>query len=1124
MAVRLTSASYRVIGVVLIVSFVSLGISLKYFRKTFPEASIDLRVNREDSESIALKFLSGRGFLPDRYRHTVIFNYNDYAKLYLEQTLGLERFDQLTGGPVHLWRWSHRWFKPRQEEELGVDVSPMGQVVRFSHVLPENQAGENLDAAKARDIAETFLTQTMGRQMSDLELLESQRNKRPARTDHFFTWKEKSVALGEGSLRVSVSISGGDVSGYSEFVQIPQEWSRAYAKLRSRNESAQTVDEVFFSLLSVAMVVMLILRLRDHDVEVRTALGFGAVAATLYLLGQLNDFQLAEFWYPTTDSYSSFVANYFVAGTLAALGVGLSIFFLVAASEPEYRHAFPQLVSLRRYLSWKGLRTRSFFLANIVGLGLAFFFFAYQTLFYFCANKLGAWAPSDIPFTNELNTRIPWIAVLFMGFFPAVSEEMQFRAFAVPFLAKYVRSMPMAIILAAFNWGFLHSAYPNEPFFIRGVEVGLGGIVIGFVMLRFGILATLIWHYSMDALYSAFLLLRSPNHYLMASGAVTAGIMLIPLLAALLCYLRTGTFEDEAALTNGAQDQPTARPPVEAEAGQAIVNYRAFSRGRLGLAGILIVVFVAVAFIPVYHFGEGVKLRMTTQDALRAADTYLRGQGIDPAKYHRVARLLDNVRPLSVRYFVEHVSVKKADQVYRNATQMIAWEVRYFRPLEIEEHRVLWDATNAEFIDHRHLLDENAPGASLEPSDARSLAEKTLLEHAYRVSDFDLKDWSGEKRKARKDYRFVWQAKPGDSRNVSDAHYLAQVDIAGSDVVSVSDQFKLPEEWERRQRTTGLINSALSFAGALLSIIIATRVVILFVSQVRLGRLPWRIAGGVGAATAAVVLLSEFNKLPTIEQSYSTSIPLGTFWLQTGISFLLVPILSGLGVWILVALALSLFPEAQAVLRRSAGSIWRRDAAVAVILGLAMVVAFDRLGALLTSLVPTYFSPQIDLGGGYLNTWSPALDALFSAVVGAVVATATVGLAIAIFQSGWYRRPWWFWVALLLLLITLGPAQAHSLEEFVAVWLYHVVSFAVTILIMVVFFRNNVIAYLATIFCLLVARPIEDLLSQGVKVYQLNGLLLGGLSLVILGWLLLDRTSAEAGRGREAGLPSYRHD
>ena len=1116
MSTKLTSAQLKIIGIAVAVAVLSLGISLKYFRRTFPEASLDLRVGRGESEAIALKFLADRGLRLEGYRHTAIFTYDDDAKLYLERTRGLERMNQLTGGPVHLWRWSHRWFKPQQQEEFSVDVTPAGQVARFSHQRPEAQAGKDLNAADARAIAEAFLTQTMHRDMSDMEFLESEGNRRPARTDYSFTWKQKSVDLGDGSLRISVGIAGDQVSSYSEFVQVPEQWSRDYEKLRSRNNSAQTVDEVFFFLLSAAMAVMLIVRLRDHDVPVRTASGFALVGAILYFLSRINNFPLAESGYRTTDSYSSFIARYLTFSTLAALGVAAFIFFLVAAAEPEYRQSFPGMISLRRYFSWKGIRTRSFFMATVVGVALAFFFFGYQTLFYFCANKLGAWAPSDIPFTNELNTRIPWMSVLFMGFLPAVSEEMQFRAFAIPFLSKLLRSLPIAIMLAAFNWGFLHSAYPNQPFYIRGLEVGIGGILIGLVMLRFGIIATLIWHYSVDALYSAFLLLRSPNHYLMISGAITGGIMLIPLVVALVAYLRTGAFEDESALTNSAEI-PRVPRPAGPEAVLPEATYLPLSHGRVVLAGVLAVIFVGVAFIPVYRFGEEVKVRMTAQQAVRAADAYMKKQGIDPAKYHHVPQLSSNVQSLAVRYLIEHVTVKQADQIYRRATQMIGWEVRYFRPLEIQEHRVYFDATDGDFVDHRLTLDENAPGASLAPDAARALAEKALAEHGYQLAEFELQDSRGEKRKAREDHTFVWQAKPGDPRNVADEKYRTEVNIAGDQVVSVSDYFKLPEEWVRQRQKSGLANSILGAVGALLGVIIVVRVIILFVAQVRRGPLPWRTAAMVGAAIAVLVVFSELNALTTVERAYSTSISLGTFWLQAGAGLILAPVLAGLGAWLLVAFALSLFPEAQRLLRRSGTRAWRRDAAIAVVLALAMTAAFEKLGAILTSRWPVYFPPRIDLFPSHLDTWSPALAFLLSAVLGAVLATAGVAVLIAVFKSGWSRRAWWIWVALALLFIALGPSHAHSFREFLAGWIYTVISFAIPVWMVATFFRDNALAYVAAVFCITVADPVVNLLSQAARIYQWNGLLLAGLSLAVLGWLLLPERSA-AGPGARAAV------
>ena len=666
MPIKLSSADRKIVVVAILIAAASLAIGVKYFSHAFPEAAVQFRVNRDDSAPLAEKFLAGRGFKLAGYRHAAAFDYDDEAKTYLERTQGLERMNTLTHGPLHLWRWSHRWFKPQQKEEFGADLAPSGEVVGFEHEIAEDAPGASLDPAAARTLAETFLAQTMGRNLADLEFVETQSEKRPARTDHFFTWKLRSVSLGEGSLRLEVGVDGDQVSAYREFVKVPEQWTRDYEKLRSRNNAAQTVDEVFWILLSVAMLVVLIRRLRDRDVPGRMSLAFGGVAAALYLLGQLNAFSLAEFGYRTTDSYSSFVTGYVWQNILSALGTGAAIFLLVAASEPMYRESYPDQLSMRRYFSWQGLRSRSFLMANIVGITLTFFFFAYQTVFYLAANKLGAWAPADIPFTDLLNTKFPWVTVLFIGFFPAVSEELQFRAFAIPFLKRLLRSGPLAVVLSAFIWGFLHAAYPNQPFFIRGLEVGLGGIVVGVIMLRFGILATLIWHYSVDALYTAFLLIRSPNHYLMVSGAVSAGIMLIPLVVALVAYWRSGTFSEEESLTNaheGVSRQGARRRGCKPE---ATLAYHPLPRPRLMLAGALTLVFILLAAIPVYRFGQGFSVRITRAQAVSAADAYLRQQHVDPARYHQVAWARDNVDHLAVRYLLEHKSIQEADHTYRH--------------------------------------------------------------------------------------------------------------------------------------------------------------------------------------------------------------------------------------------------------------------------------------------------------------------------------------------------------------------------------------------------------------------------------------------------------------------------
>ena len=60
MPVRLTSTEYRIIALAVAISAISLAITLKYFWRAFPEASIDFQVNREDSRQLAEKFLTER--------------------------------------------------------------------------------------------------------------------------------------------------------------------------------------------------------------------------------------------------------------------------------------------------------------------------------------------------------------------------------------------------------------------------------------------------------------------------------------------------------------------------------------------------------------------------------------------------------------------------------------------------------------------------------------------------------------------------------------------------------------------------------------------------------------------------------------------------------------------------------------------------------------------------------------------------------------------------------------------------------------------------------------------------------------------------------------------------------
>ncbi|HEV2447789.1 MAG TPA: CPBP family intramembrane glutamic endopeptidase, partial [Candidatus Sulfopaludibacter sp.] len=603
---KLEGRDIRFIAICLALFAAATWFSFGNFYRAFPEASIDFRVNRDEGRLLAARFLADRHYAIAGYRDAASFTYDDDAKTFLERSLGLETANRLMGTRVRLWRWSYRWFRPLQKEEFHVDVTPAGNVAGFSHDLPEDAPRPAVTAAQARTAAEDLLRAAFHRDPAALDFVESAEIARPRRTDRTFTWKERDFNLHDSELRLEVTMLGGEPAGYREYLKVPEQWTRGYERLRSKNQLAQTIDTAVMVALLLGLVVVIVAYVRRGGVRWRGAALVGSIGMVLALCSQLNEFPLREFAYPTTDSYASFFSRQILNAVLAALAAGGLLFVITAGAEPLYRRNFRGQVALGNLFGMRGLATRRFLLGSLLGITLTAIFIAYQTGFYIVAYRFGAWSPADVPYSDLLNTRFPWAFVLFGGFLPAISEEFLFRMFAIPFLRRLVKWLPAAVVLAGFIWGFGHAGYPQQPFYIRGVEVGIGGVALGIVMLRWGILPTLVWHYSVDAMYSAMLLLRSHSLYLRLSGAASAGIVLLPVVVAVVGYWRRGGFQSHAGLCNGDESETEDAPVAvaEAPASRTAIDYRPLSaRIRIAAAAIL-AIGLASLLVPAERFGQ----------------------------------------------------------------------------------------------------------------------------------------------------------------------------------------------------------------------------------------------------------------------------------------------------------------------------------------------------------------------------------------------------------------------------------------------------------------------------------------------------------------------------------------
>jgi membrane protease YdiL (CAAX protease family) len=1081
---RLGGSDYRFIAICLALLGATVWFSAGNFYKAFPEASIDFKVNRDGARELAGKFLISQGYRLADYRDAAEFDYDDEAKTFLERVIGLEQANRLMGTRVRLWRWRYRWFRPLQKEDFRAEITPRGELAGFEHELAEDAARPDVTSDQARALAETFLRAQMGRDPGGLDFVEEADVARPHRMDRTFTWKERGFEVHEATYRMSVTLLGNEVGNYREFLKVPEQWKRDYQRLRSKNEVTQKVDTYAMGLLMCALLVVIVLRVRRDDVRWRWASRVGLAGIVLGAMAQINEFPLHEFNYATTDSYSSFVFRLWLNAVLAGLGSGGFLFVLAAGAEPMYREYMSGKMSLGALMSVRGLRTKRFFLGTILGITLTGIFIAYQTGFYIVAFRNGAWSPADVPYTDLLNTKFPWAFVLFGGFFPAVFEEFAFRMFAIPFLRKATRSLAVAVVVAGFLWGFGHSSYPQQPFYIRGMEVGIGGVALGIIMLRFGILPTLVWHYSVDAMYSALLLMRSESLYYKLSGAAAAGIMVLPVMVALVAYWKGGGFESEEGLRNKDENpeftsQESEEHPEVHAGTEPHVPYQTMGMAARVAAVVLLAIGLASLAIPVTQFGAKPRYKIGADQARSAAAGFLLGHGVDPGGFQRVTYPevhWGREDWTAAKYFLERRTLPETASLFEVNRPVQHWLTRYFRPLDEEELQVSVHPESARALGFSHKIPEDRVGADLPIEQARSIAERFAASHGWNVAGMDLKESASEKKKARRDSDFEWEARAGDPRNVDETKFRVAVDVSGDNVTGARVFWKTPEAFDRSRESS----NALSIAVAVTHIVVGAGLLVyalwLLILGTREGVVRWSAALKIAAPGVVLYPVGRLLLLGLRLKDYNTAKPYETFQVETFLDIVTGMLGTALLLVVAAALIATFYPRAIEELRRVNRRTMGLDAALAAMAAAGIGLLGRHLAAALTS----HFHAQalIDVDAPeILSSAAPALGAVTEAVSSLIMGGAALGLiAMLIYQA---KQRWMVVAGAMVALVALVSGNAHTAGEFALEYGLAVSMAAAAIAFCWFFGRRNYLAYALVLWLASLATPMAELMATG---------------------------------------------
>ncbi|MFI5073163.1 MAG: hypothetical protein ACHP8A_20010, partial [Terriglobales bacterium] len=306
---RLTGSDKRALLLWVLLGIVGIVFAQKYFFRAFPEAAVDFKVSRREALARAKQFVSSLGEDVSGYQSAIVFDLDDNAKTYLEREVGLQQANQLMARELNIWYWNVRFFRPQQEEEFYVRVSPAGQIVGYEHKIEEARAGSALDRAAAERAAQEFLRSKMGVELSAWDFLPEEANssKKPNRLDWSFTWEKHGFRAKDAPYRLRVELRGDRAGSSEEFLHVPEAWERSYAKLRSTNIFYNQVAIIPYLLLMGAALWLGILLTKRGQTSWGPAIKLGVIVAILLTFMQLNNWPLERMSYDTNTAYGGFL-------------------------------------------------------------------------------------------------------------------------------------------------------------------------------------------------------------------------------------------------------------------------------------------------------------------------------------------------------------------------------------------------------------------------------------------------------------------------------------------------------------------------------------------------------------------------------------------------------------------------------------------------------------------------------------------------------------------------------------------------------------------------------------------------------------------------------------------------
>jgi membrane protease YdiL (CAAX protease family) len=896
--------------------------------------------------------------------------------------------------------------------------------------------------------------------------------------------------------RLVATVAGDRIGRFEAWLEIPQQWQAKQSALAATRQNLALGDGLLVALLALAMLGVCIWQAAQRQVRWRAAASVAGALGLATLLQAINDAPEAMSSYKTTETFAALLTEKILLAAAASAGMFVFMLALFAAGEALGRRQLGAWPLAPRGLTGRELlfgadTPRQF----VLGYATAAAMLGYVTVFYLVGQRYaGVWSPVEVPVNGNFSSFFPAFAAFTVGASASMMEELLFRIFPIALLLWLTRRPWLAVLVPALLWGFAHSGYPQEPIWIRGVEVSLVGLALGAIFLRFGLLVTLVAHFAYDCLLFGMAMVQTGRPSAIAAAVLAVAAPLVLLLPRLLWRKRAAGMAvavsagalDSSDLSDLSDLSDTSESSARSPAGSPLPWRAAL------LFLLLAAVWWGASFLPpkLKFYDDPPPPKLTKSEAAAKSAELARGLGLDLGEF----RYRIEYAPVSRQPPESVIDALGPDETFRRYGQhywnRAAWHAFWFREQNLRKVEV-WFADDGELVTfHEHLPDAD-PGAKLDDDAARAIAVAFLAQRGIPVEPY----WrtisvTEHARPNRRDVDFVF----GDQR-LTDLDRRVHVTVAGDRVTEYwRPNFHTPEDWTRRraiEKTTWRNQyqkpAGIAIAAILTILYFVQLVVFLQRRQVKPADLWPAAAGGLllGLLPAA---LDRLNSLPNFYAGFfeKTTQSFADYATMQGLQFLAQVIAAPIAIFAIAfgaVVALRAWAPELGDWRTVAGPLHPRRwgdgvnlQGLALGVGLALFLAANDVWhrALFQAVLPRSFEPARPLAGFDVNRISESLGQF--AELGLVLRSGVKYLLVALAARRWLRRGWQIALAIVVyaLVFEMPAAYYYTWPHFALGAVYHLAEVTAVYFLVTRVLRWNVTAYLVALWVNLFLRRPED--------------------------------------------------